>query len=116
MRRILLLPLALLLILACNLPADPPPPLLTIETLRAQASADPSMPPTDLATGAATPAAFPADGPTGKIVYTCQVAGDQLCIINADGTGFRQLTEDANRHWYASISPDGASVTGAART
>lgn len=109
MRRILLLPFALLLVLACNLPADPPPPL-TIETLRAQASAGPSTPPTELATDAATPEIFPADGPTGKIVYTCQVTGDQICVINADRTGFRQLTEDANRHWYASISPDGASV------
>jgi len=109
MRRIPLLTLALLLILACNLPADPPPPL-TIETLRAQASASPSTPPTDLATGAATPGVFPADGPTGKIVYTCQVTGNQICLINADGTGFRQLTDAPVRHWYASISPDGASV------
>jgi TolB protein len=110
MRRILLLPIAILLILACELPADPPP-MLTIETLRAQALMTPSstlQPNVQPAT--ATSIVFPADGPTGKIVYTCQVAGDQLCIINADGTDIRQLTEDDNRHWYASISPDGASV------
>lgn len=110
MQRILILLLALTLILACNLPTDPPP-ALTIETLRAQASAmPPSTPPPDLVPATMIPAIFPADGPTGKIVYTCQVAGDQICIINADGTGIRQLTDDDNRHWYASISPDGASV------
>lgn len=110
MRRILFLPLALLLILACNLPADPPP-ALTIETLRAQTSSTPhSTPQPDLTPASATPAILPVDGPTGKIVYTCQVTGNQLCIVNADGTGFRQLTSDPVRHWYASIAPDGASV------
>ena len=110
MRRILLLTLALFLLLACALPTDPPP-ALTIETLRAQASANPpSTPQPNVQPATATLGIFPADGPTSKIVYTCQVAGDQLCLINADGTGVRQLTEDDNRHWYASISPDGASV------
>jgi len=110
MRRILFLPLVLTLILACNLTTDPPP-ALTIETLRAQASSTPpTTPQSYLSPVPATPAVSLSDEPTGKIVYTCQVAGDQICIINADGTDIRQLTEDANRHWYASISPDGASV------
>jgi TolB protein len=110
MRKILIPLLVLLLILACNLPADPPPPL-TIETLRVEASAIPSSTPQpDLPPATATQTVFPADEPTGKIAYTCQVADDQICIINADGTGLRQLTEDDNRHWYASISPDGANV------
>ncbi len=37
-------------------------------------------------------------------------ASDQICIINADGTGFRQLTNDNVRHFYPSLSPDGKSV------
>src|SRR5690242_6665049 len=32
------------------------------------------------------------DKPTGKIVYTCQVQGAEVCIINADGSGLRRLT------------------------
>lgn len=55
----------------------------------------------------------PAVDLSGKIVYTCQVnktnKSDQICIINADGTGQRQLTEsDDNQD--ASLSPDGQSV------
>ncbi len=53
------------------------------------------------------------DAPWGKIVYTCQVYQDinrnQLCIINADGSGFRQLT-DTSSNYYASVAPDGESV------
>ncbi len=109
MRRFILLPF-IVLTLACNL-VTAPPSTLTIETLRAQASASPSLtPPSGPSPAAATPSLPLADEPTGKIVYTCQVAGNQICIINADGTGFRQLTSDSVKHWYASISPDGASV------
>lgn len=109
MRRFLVLPF-IVLTLACNL-VTAPPPTLTIATLRAQATALPSLtPPPGPSAGAPTPSLIPADEPTGKIAYTCQLDGDQICIINADGTGFRQLTSDAHRRWYASMAPDGASV------
>jgi len=58
----------------------------------------------------------PSSGPepAGVIVFTCQVdkvqASDQICVINADGTGFKQLTFDYVRHFYPSMSPDGKSV------
>ncbi len=63
----------------------------------------------------------PIDPPTGKIVFNCQIfktqASEQICIINADGTGFRRLTkDDGRRHYYPSISPDGRSVVYAAFT
>jgi len=53
--------------------------------------------------------------PSGKIVYTCQVDGktnhDQICIINADGSGFRQLTNNLKKeHYYASLSPNGQTI------
>jgi Tol biopolymer transport system component len=48
--------------------------------------------------------------PTGKIVYTCQTKGDEICIINADGTGWRQLTDYASASFYGSLSPDGQFV------
>jgi Tol biopolymer transport system component len=109
MRRIVLFPF-IVLTLACNL-VSTPPPALTIETLRAQTSAFPSstLQP-NVQPAAATPGLFLADAPTGKIVYTCQLAGDQICLVNADGTGFRQLTSDSVKHWYASISTDGLSI------
>ena len=55
------------------------------------------------------------DGPTGHIVFTCQIykyqAAEQICIMNADGTGYRRLTtEDDIRHFYPSLSPDGRRV------
>ena len=53
------------------------------------------------------------DGRSGKIVYTCQVnkinSSDQICIINADGTGQLQLT-DSNDNQDASFAPDGKTV------
>ena len=64
------------------------------------------------------PSPSASDQLTGKIAFTCQVnrvqASDQICIMNADGSGFRQLTSDSVRHYYPSLSPDGASVIYAA--
>ena len=56
-----------------------------------------------------------ADQLTGHIVFTCQLfkvqAMDQICIMNADGSGIRRLTTDNNRrHYYPSLAPDGQSV------
>jgi TolB protein len=53
--------------------------------------------------------------PTGKIAFTCQISGirylDHICVINADGTGFRRITIDDNAaHFYPSIAPDGQSI------
>jgi TolB protein len=68
--------------------------------------------PTILPTGTSSPTPN-SDQPWGKIVFTCQVYKDmernQLCIINADGSRFSQLT-DISSNYYASIAPDGNSV------
>jgi len=61
------------------------------------------------------PTSSSTNQPTGRIVYTCQIfkvqATNQICIINADGTGFRRLTtDDTRQHYYPSLSPDGKSV------
>lgn len=61
------------------------------------------------------PSPVPTPGPQGKIVYVCQIfklpAQDQICLINADGTGQRRLTtEDSARYFYPSFAPDGQSV------
>jgi TolB protein len=67
------------------------------------------------ASGTSVPSPSSADQPQGHIVFTCQMfkvqAYEQICIMNADGSGFRRLTtEDDNRHYYPSLSPDGQSV------
>ena len=118
MKKYLFLSTVIILTLACTLTATPDSPL-TIATLHAQASAVPpsSISPTIASTsdpqaGAPSPTVSASNEPTGKIVFTCQVgnAGNHICLINADGTGFRQLTYDAVKHWYPSLSPDSASV------
>ncbi len=131
-KRILIFTAALILILACNAPAVAPAP--TSDLLATMAASTPisGIPGTspavtstssfNFATPASTlvvPTSNQTDQPTGKIVFTCQVykviASNQICIINADGTGFRRLTTDGNRqHYYPSLSPDGQSVVYAA--
>jgi TolB protein len=66
-------------------------------------------------TGSSILAPSVADQLTGHIVFTCQLfkvqAMDQICIMNADGSGMRRLTTANNRrHYYGSLAPDGASV------
>ena len=114
-----LIPLLLLpfFLIACNLPTTQPlsDPFeiatqiaLTGEPTRPQ----PTLAPVTEAISTPTPNPII---PTGKIAYVCQLykvqVGDQICIINADGTGQRRLTtEDYVRHFYPSMSPDGESV------
>jgi TolB protein len=100
----------LFFLLACNLPAfaSAPAPNL-IATL--QASTPRPASPSPLQPGAIPPQAEP----TGKIAVTCQifkeVSKEQICILNADGTGYRRLTPDDDiRHYYPSIAPDGQSL------
>ena len=75
--------------------------------------------PTDAVSTLSVPTSSSGNPPTGKIVFTCQIfkvqASNQICIINADGTGFRRLTNDSTRqHYYPSLAPDGKSVVYAA--
>jgi TolB protein len=72
--------------------------------------------PTPIAEGA-TPAPAPATGePSGKIVYTCFInANDDLCIINADGSGYQRLTAVDGTDWYAALSPDGQLISFSSR-
>ncbi len=75
--------------------------------------------PTGDSNPASAPTAIPspssADQPTGHIVFTCQVyrvqSGNQVCIMNADGSGYRRLTTENNiQHFYPSLSPDGKYI------
>ena len=61
------------------------------------------------------PSSVPSSGVSsslpGKIVFTCFINQiDQICIMNADGTGRKQLTDFQATAFYASLSPDGQMV------
>jgi Tol biopolymer transport system component len=53
--------------------------------------------------------------PQGKIAFACMLNKErqlsQICLINADGSGRRQLTDNPRaNHYYPSPAPDGQSV------
>ena len=105
--------LLLLLILACNLPSasTPTPDLFATLSAVTPSSIDSAPQPQN-------PIASTSE-PSGKIAFVCQIfktqASNQICIINADGSGFRRLTtDDTRQHYYPSIAPDGQSVIYAA--
>src|ERR1700752_1737591 len=54
--------------------------------------------------------------PSGKIVFTCFINQiDQICMMNADGTERKQLTDFGGTSFYASLSPDGKTIYFASR-
>jgi TolB protein len=132
-KRIFILVGIFLALLACNvgaststpttdlfatLSASTPKPANPLDTQPAQTATSFSLAtPVMLTEVVSTPSS--KDQPTGRIVFTCQLfrvqASNQICIINADGTGYRRLTTDDNKqHYYPSLSPDGKSVVYAA--
>jgi serine/threonine protein kinase len=52
--------------------------------------------------------------PSGKIVFSCQISrqpeSNEICLMNADGSQFQQLTYDGANNGYPSMSPDGKSI------
>lgn len=134
-KQFLILSISLTLMLACNIGAATPLPqssgLLATLSASTPLGGTPSYfnnetpTPTsefNRATVAPTlvvPTSSSINPPTGHIVFTCQIykaqASNQICIMNADGSGWRRLTTDSNRqHYYPSLSPDGQSVVYAA--
>jgi TolB protein len=71
--------------------------------------------PTSASAQTSIPSPSASDQPQGHIVFTCQVfkiqSADQICIMNADGSGFRRLTtEDNIRQYYPSLAVDGRNI------
>ena len=58
-----------------------------------------------------TPGPKPTKEHIGRIIFTC-TRGDynQLCLINADGTGYQQMTEIEAHNYYPVYSPLGGSI------
>src|ERR1700690_3609423 len=58
-----------------------------------------------------TPLPFPTSINGGHIVFTCTRKNiNQICLINADGTGYKQLTDGSNNAYYPAISRDRSFV------
>ena len=80
----------------------------------------PTLSPTLVPTldGAVSPTAIPTfipdlggSAPSGKIAFACYINQiDQICLMNADGSGRRQLTDSPTTAFYPSLSPDGQTV------
>src|ERR1700690_1758691 len=59
----------------------------------------------------ATSLTYPTSVNGGHIVFTCTRKNiNQICLINADGTGYKQLTDGINNAYYPAISPNSSSV------
>ena len=128
MNRKLLATFLVVIISGCNFPAASTPGPDLFATLQASTpagftppAATQQIPTPDFNFATATATALSqtsipsaSDGLSGHIVFTCQVfkvqSSDQICIMNADGSGFRRLTTDNVRHYYPSLSSDGGSV------
>ncbi len=80
----------------------PAPPPVTTEA--------PPVNPVVNDTATAPPTASAADEPTGKIIFTCEIAGSEVCIINADGSGWRRLTDTSLASFNPSLAPDGKTA------
>lgn len=114
--------LLILLLLGCNRPvaSSPTPDLFaTLQASTPSGFASPAVTANVTSGGAVggsnAPLPSTDDELTGHIVFTCQLfkvqAMDQICIMNADGSGMRRLTTENNRrHYYPSLAPDGQSV------
>lgn len=49
--------------------------------------------------------------PVGKIAFACYIQQiDQICLLNADGSGRKQLTNLGATAFYPSVSPDGQTI------
>ena len=70
----------------------------------------PLPPPTETLSPASIPN-FNDSPPTGKIVFACYIKQiDQICLMNADGSGREQLTDFDATAFYPSLSPDGQTI------
>lgn len=94
--------------------ASPTPSLTAPPAPTATPFAPPSATPAPSATLAAPPATSPPLtqlGLTGKIVFVCYDGqDDELCLMNADGSGRAQLTNNSVGDFYPALSPDGQRI------
>ena len=104
-RRVPFLPVSLLALLAIILLFSLISPIQLITNINPANVRVPPFTPTP------TPLPRPTDVHGGRIVFTCTRKDlNQICLISADGTGFRQITQETTNTYYPAISPDGETV------
>lgn len=94
---------------------SPPTVAPAVATQDSDVSTPTSSPPLIPTLNGAAPTTLPDFGggsvPSGKIVFACYINQiDQVCIMNADGSGRRQLTNFKSTAFYPSLSRDGQTV------
>jgi len=87
------------------------PPLVFLTVTLPPDATTPEVAPASTSTPSVTLPALPQ----GKIAYACMLNKErqlnQICLINADGSGPTQLTNNPRaNHYYPSLAPDGQSV------
>jgi TolB protein len=99
-------PIGLILVLVAvglciMIPANP----INLNFVAASTRELPSPPPT------LTPPPPPTKEHMGRIIFTCTRGEyNQLCLVNADGTGYQQLTTLESNSYYPVYSPKGGSI------
>jgi dipeptidyl aminopeptidase/acylaminoacyl peptidase len=112
------------ILVVANEPVGTPTPVLDLPLI-ASATAETFILPTDSAAPLSTPSLIPTiefiptpqpsfndtPPPSGKIAFACYVNQiDQICLLNADGSGRIQLTNFKATAFYPSVSPDGQTI------
>jgi len=112
-------------IIVANEPVEGTPTPFVDLPLEASPNAEPLIIPTDSAAPQATLELIPTielipspqpsfndtPPPNGKIAFACYVNQiDQICLLNADGSGRIQLTNFKTTAFYPSVSPDGQVI------
>ncbi len=88
-----------------------PPPTETLLPLNVEWTAPPSALPTLEQIPTPIQTFNDSPPPVGKIVFACYINQiDQICLINSDGSGRKQLTNLKATAFYPSLSPDGQTV------
>jgi Tol biopolymer transport system component len=98
-------------------PGATPTSLLQFSTASPLPSGFPTLTPAQGTASAATAGSPVPQGqygdspPTGQIVFTCFINQiDQICLMNADGTERKQLTDFEGTTFYASLASDGDTI------
>jgi tol-pal system beta propeller repeat protein TolB len=101
-----------------NPPSRPQPTRETLPILATATIPNPSAPTLTLAPTENKPSTTPTptssfgnNALAGQIVYTCYIKQiDQICLMNADGSGQKQITKLRATTYYGSLSPDRQTI------